>query len=275
MMKNDYFRLPFFNLAPVLLMLGAALFTTEPSAHEAPPMPGVRGDSVQAVLWNLSAYRPDLVAIVPETGRLYLKTPHASAVPEAVLARLEDAFYHDVAPLCKLYAWKYLADWQALAGKSARETFWGTSYLCNRTFNYFGIWRKNKSWICRPFGFCRIITRNDPSPAEFVVFPNFEASLWMFIHTIYSSHYLQRLPDWGDRVQQAIRFERRHGVRYWTDTGNGPAFDYQIPGTPYSSEELIHTWSGHEGFNLCVQCSPETDFNWMEKISMVADRARD
>lgn len=270
-MKN--LNLVFLNLGSLLLISSFLAIPAEPSITDAPISPSPRGDSVQAVLWDLSVTHPDLVSIVSETRRLYLKKPRE--VPDSAMARLEDAFYYDVGPLCKLYAWKYLADWQALAGKSARETFWGTSYLCNRTFNYFGIWRKNKSWICESFGFCGVITLNDPSPAEFVVFSDFEASLWMFIHTIYSSHYLQRLPDWGDRIRAAIRFERRHGIHYWKDTGSGPAFDYQLPGAPYSSEDLIYSWSGHEGFNLCVECSRESDRDWMDKISLVARRAGD
>lgn len=234
--------------------------------------PAEPGDSVQSVLWELAVTQPEKVGYIPETRRLYLLEPRASAVSDSLLMRLQDAFYYDVGPLCRLYGFKYLADWRALASKSARETFWGTSFLCNRTFNYFGIWRKNKPWICETFGHCLTVSRTDVVPANFVVFRDFESSLWMFIHTIYSYHFLERLPDEGDRVYDAMAFERTFGVHYWQENDDGAIYTFQLQEKPYTAQELINTWSGHPINNLCANCSPDTDVYWLGQLLTIEGR---
>lgn len=226
----------------------------------------VRGDSVQSILRELALSHPFMVTQIPETGRWHLNVPRSEAVTIDQLTRLQDAFYYDIAPLCQIYAQRYLADWRALASKAARETFWGTSYLCNRTFNYFGIRQKAKPWICESFFFCEGVTRHDPEPSDFASFPNFEASLWMFIHTMYSAHFLERLPDGGARIADAIEFERMNGIHYWERTSYGVSLGTQLPGPMYSAEELIYTWSEHPINNLCVNCSRETDREWVFKL---------
>jgi hypothetical protein len=235
--------------------------------------PAVRGDSVQSVLWRLSVKSPELVSYIPETKRLYLTRMQRKWLSDQLIKQLQDAFHYDVSPICKRYGMMYLADWRALVSKSARESFWGTSYLCNRTFNYFGIWRLNKPWICETFGFCEILTRNDPAPADFVVFPNFEGSLWMFIHTIYNRHYLERLPDRGERVESAIEFERNYGTPYWHANFFGQRYAEYLSGAPYSAEDLIYTWSEHPTFNLCENCSRQTDREWIALVEQTAYRA--
>ncbi len=217
---------------------------------------------------------PEKVSYIPETRRLYLVEPRASEVPEPFIQHLQDAFYYDVEPFCRLYGFKYLADWRALASKSARETFWGTSFICNRTFNYFGIWRKNKPWICETFGYCLTVSRRDIVPADFVVFTDFESSLWMFIHTIYSYHFLERLPDGGERVYDAIAFERTYGIPYWQENDYGAIYTFQLPDESYTARELIDTWSGHPINNLCANCSRKTDFYWVDQLLAIEDRHR-
>jgi hypothetical protein len=231
-------------------------------------------DSIQHTLAQLEQAAPQLVGFIPQTGRRYIKVPRSSAVPEAWVERIQDAFYFDVQALCKAYGRRYLADWRALASKAARESFWGCSYLCNRTFNYFGIRHRAKEWICDRLGYCGYVMRNDPEPAAFAVFPSFERSLWVFIHTIYSQHFLERLPDGGQKVAAAIAFERANGQPYWNLNLNGRWFSGQLRGRPYSAEELIQTWSQHPINNLCVNCSWASDRKWVHKIIMAAYRAR-
>lgn len=231
-------------------------------------------DSVQAVLRQLAKTHPEKVSFIVETYRWHLNNPRPEAVSDDVRIRLQDAFYYDIQQLCKFYGQKYLMNWEAIASKAARETFWGTSYLCNRAFNYFGIRRINKPWTCESFGFCQGVTLKDPTPSEFVVFSDFESSLWMFIHTAYSAHFLDRLPDYGLRVGGAIIFERQHGVHYWENNREGYYFADQLYDEHYTLEEIIYTWSGHEVNNLCVECSWESDMNWVGKLRMAQGRAR-
>ncbi|MCB0586099.1 MAG: glucosaminidase domain-containing protein [Phaeodactylibacter sp.] len=234
----------------------------------------LRGDSVQSVLYEFSVAYPHLVDQIPETGRWHLKVPRSETVTPEQLTRLQDAFYYDIAPLCRIYGYKYLADWRALASKAARETFWGTSYLCNRTNNYFGIRHKAKPWICESFNFCESVVRNDPEPSDFASFPNFEASLWMFIHTMYSAHFLERLPDQGGRIVDVIVFERMNGIHYWERTSYGITLCPQVQGQRYSAEELIYTWSEHPINNLCVDCSRASDREWVFKLIRADMRTR-
>lgn len=230
-------------------------------------------DSVQILLRDFAILNPDKVSYIHETERWCLINPRPEAVSEEFLIQLQDAFYHDVEASCRLYGWQYLVNWRALASKAARESFWGTSYLCNRAFNYFGIRRKNKEWICETFDFCETVERFDPNPAAFTAFPNFEASLWMFIHTIYSPHFLERLPDKGERVQEAIHYEREEGHRYWQMTEEGEIYANRISGNRYTAEEIIYTWSEHPINNLCVECSRQSDQRWIGKVIKAAERA--
>lgn len=269
----------------ILTLLFSLFFTGVASAGEgsdvlpgypvtAPAPKAARGDSVQVLLRRLSRSSPELVGYIPETQRYYLLSPRRDALPEWLHTRLQDAFYYDIGETCRFYGWKYLADWRVLAGKCARETFWGTSFLCNRTFNYFGIWRKNKPWVCEVFNFCETFSKDDPAPTDFVVFPDFESSLWMFIHTIYSFHFLERLPDQGERVQEAINYERMYGTRYWAPNFYDRSFAYQLPGTVYTDEELIFSWSEHQKNNLCANCSRQSDRDWLAQLVSAAGRAR-
>jgi len=233
-----------------------------------------RGDSVQHVLQRLAMGYPKLVNYIPQTGRLYLQRDYSIELPEAAVAELEAAFYYDFGAIFEYYGLKYLADWRALASKAARETYWGTSYLCNRANNYFGIRRTNKEWACTTFGFCETVQRHDPELTDFVVFPNFEASLWMFMHTIYSPHFLERLPDLGERVFMAVRYERATGIHYWDlPRDDSPIFASQLTGGIYTSDELIFTWSEHPINNLCVNCSRETDREWVSRLDAAVSRA--
>lgn len=232
-----------------------------------------RSDNVQAIMRELAQTDPQLVAYIPETGRWYLKRPRPEAVSESLLMRLHDAFYKDFVVLCKQYGRKYLLNWRVLLSKAARETFWGTSYLSNRANNYFGIRLKNKPWICDSFGFCQAISRQDPDYAEFVIFPDVESSLWMFIHTMYSPHYLERLPDLGVRVERAISFERTAGTHYWVPTPYGLELTEQLRGDRYTVEEIIYTWSQHPKNNLCVECSRQSDLDWVERVRRADRRA--
>lgn len=230
-------------------------------------------ENVQLVLQNIKKSYPSKVVLIPETKRLYLKAKPGE-LPENLVEQLQIAFIKDMASYCKYYGGKYLLDWKLLLSKSARETYWGASYLCNRTFNYFGIRRTHKPWACQSFGFCQSLVRNDPDPAPFIVFENFEQSLWMFIHTIYSDHYLIRYPDRGSAVFQMITYERTVGQQYWRRTTDGSYYTHQLAGRPYPTEVVINTWSGHESFNLCVNCSPATDKVWIKKIEQTIQLMR-
>ena len=238
----------------------------------APYDPASKGDSVQSILGELYRKRPDLVGFIPETQRYYLFVARAEAIPEKDYPRLQAAFLYDIGNQCRFYGERYLADWRVLASKAARETCWGTSYLCNRAFNYFGIRHNAKPWMCESFYFCQKLTRNDPYPAEFAMFPTFEASLWMFIHTMYSGHFLERLPDGGALVAEAIEFERMNQIHYWERTAYGINYQEQLKGLPYTAEELIYTWSGHPINNLCVDCNRATDLDWVARLEMAAQR---
>ena len=231
-------------------------------------------DSVQRTLFLLAQQAPALVGYIPETGRRFIKIPRSSALPDLWVERIQDAFFYDIHHLCKAYGRRYLADWYTLASKAARESFWGCSYLANRTFNYFGIRHRAKEWICDRLGFCGYVMRNDPEPAAFAVFPNFECSLWVFIHTIYSQHFLARLPDYGRQVVDAVAYERLTGDHYWTISADGQRFARQLRGYPYTAEELVYTWSGHAINNLCINCTWATDLEWVGKIQRAEERAR-
>ena len=261
--------LPFTNTFSATLAQTTAI--AKHSIFSAP----VKGDNVQQLLEAWLHEAPDEVGFIPETGRYYLYNPRPEAVSEEMLEALHDAFYRDFHRLCRFYSTKYLVDWKVLLSKSARETFWGTSYLCNRGFNYFGIRRANKEWMCNPFQFCENIERMDPEPADFAIFPHFEASLWMFIHTIYSFHFLERLPDEGERVIMAIDFERENGIPFWKASVNGQTYSDWLTGDYYSMEEILYTWSGHPKNNLCVVCTPESDMRWIMKVVRAAERVRD
>ncbi|TXB61782.1 glucosaminidase domain-containing protein [Phaeodactylibacter luteus] len=229
-------------------------------------------DTVQDVLARLSATAPQLVGWLPETSRFYLVTPRSSVLTDYWLKALQDAFFREHNELCRRYSYRYLCDWRALMAKAARESFWGTSYLCNRTFNYFGIRHAGKPWLCESLGYCRGFWRNDPEPAYFAVFPGFRESLWAFVHTIYSSHFLARLPDGGLRVLGAIQHEREHGLPYWSYTADGLPYAGQLDGVYYSLQSLIDSWSGHEINNLCLDCDRETDWHWVRQVEKVALR---
>ncbi len=231
-------------------------------------------DKVQLLLEELAKKNPKAVGFIEETNRFYLALPHRS-VPEDLVQQLQGAFYQDIEAHCKYFGWKYLMDWRVLASKAARESFWGASYLSNRTLNYFGIRHANKKWACEVFGFCDGFIKNDPEPASFVVFPDFRSSIWMFIHTVYSPHYLKRLPDEGRRVEQAIAFEQYYGVHYWQKNKESNFFSKQLEYDSYSSEEIIYTWSEHPINNLCVNCNRATDRIWVEKINTIAQRVGD
>jgi hypothetical protein len=253
-----------------LFFLAAGFFCSSP-LHSAVVPPAK--DSVQQVLNRLARQAPDVVGYIPETGRRYIIVPRSSSLPPGWEQRIQDAFFYDIARPCRIYGQLYLADWQALASKAARESFWGCSYLSNRTFNYFGIRHTGKPWLCEQLGFCGQVVRNDPDPAPFAVFPAFEASLWAFLHTIYSGHFLSRLPDGGIQVADAIQFERDHGLHYWEHNAYGLQFSPQLPGFVYSAIDLIKSWSGHEINNLCINCDPVTDWQWVQKVMLAAYRS--
>ena len=229
-------------------------------------------DHVQNILIQLSRTQPEKVSFIPETQRWCLKNPRPEAISDKIRLQLQEAFYQDIERLCKIYGQKYLMAWEAIASKAARETFWGTSYLCNRANNYFGIRRMNKPWICESFGYCQTVMRKDPTLSEFVVFPDFEASLWMFIHTAYSAHFLDRLPDYGLKVGGAIIFERRNDIHYWEQDITGQSYAYQLIGASYTLEEILSTWSGHAGNNLCIECNLESDMRWVAKLRKTKNR---
>lgn len=242
-------------------------------AHCSSELPAAQ-DSVQAVLRAWSVARPDLVGFVPDTGRWYALQPSRTYMPEAMVEAIQDAFYYDMAPIFIKYGWKYLADWHGLMSKAARETFWGSSYLCNAARNYFGIRISAKPWACETFRFCYYVNRNDPEPTEFIYFPDVESCLWMFVHTIYSPHYLARLPDGGAKVAGAIAFERAHGVHYWEQPPAAMPYAYHLEGEVYSAEEMLYTWSEHPINNFCLSCSRASDREWVYKVAAVAARAR-
>ncbi|MEN0046911.1 MAG: hypothetical protein AAF806_07640 [Bacteroidota bacterium] len=229
-------------------------------------------DSVQVILQQLAKLQGDfeIVAHIPETGRWYLTMLH-DEVPENLLEDLRAAFLYDVEKYCKYYAWKYLLDWRLLVSKSARETFWGTSYLANRARNYFGI-RASKAWFCDDFQFCETVIKDDPKPRAFTVFPDFKSSLWMFIHTIYSPHYLERLPDGGSQVAAAIAFEKEHQICYWKRTSKAAFSTKQLAGVAYTAEDIINTWSGYEFNNFCLDCDLKSDLAWIDKIDLIMSR---
>ena len=116
----------------------------------------------------------------------------------------------------------------------------------------------------------------DVANAEgYVQFFGFESSLWMFVHTIYSPHYLARLPDGGGRVAAAIQFERKNKVHYWEHAGQAYFFATELPGSPYSAAQLIYTWSEHAINNYCENCNRLTDWEWVQKIQVAESRAQD
>ncbi|MEM1327539.1 MAG: glucosaminidase domain-containing protein [Bacteroidota bacterium] len=250
-MSKLFFLLPF-------------LFISQLYAQTAP-----RGDSVQAILQELSVLNEEFEVVkqIPETGRWYLTLPH-DEVPDILLESIQDAFLYDIILYCQYYGWKYMIDWRVLASKAARESFWGTSYLANRSFNYFGIRASQKNWACQTFRYCQHVVRNDPQPSAFIVFPDFSSSLWMFLHTIYSRHYLERLPDEGETVLAAIEAERAHGQHYWMIDN----FDDQLRGDLYTPRAIINTWSGYAINNFCRNCNRRSDLQWIEKIDRVAER---
>ena len=254
---------------PDTMLAFALLFCFSPLAaqlHEP------SANHIQQALIELEAAAPNLIGFIPETQRRYIKIPRSSALPPQWQERLQDAFFRDAAGSCQLYGELYLADWRALLSKAARESFWGTSFLANRTFNYFGIRHHGKPWIFQQLGFCAHHVRNDPDPAAFVVFPNFEASVWAFVHTIYSGHFLARLPDGGIKVADAIQFERKHGIHYWAYTARGLSYAERLSGTPYPAQALIYSWSGHPINNLCINCDRATDWEWVQKVIRAEER---
>jgi hypothetical protein len=265
-------KIIFFGTVMLYLPISLLAQNYNPSGYQTNR--ALPGDSVQSVLRQLARTAPQVLAFVPETGRLCLVNPSEGLLDKTLLTRLQDAFYYDVNATCKFYGEKYLADWRVLVAKASRETCWGTSYLCNRANNFFGIRRSNKEWACASFSFCDVVLRPDPEITEFVVFPNFETSLWMFMHTIYSPHFLERLPDSGSRVWDAIRAERQYGVHYWQLMDYGVPFPRQLNYTNYNYEELLCTWSEYPINNLCVNCSRQTDRDWVLKVHNTALRAR-
>ena len=237
------------------------------------PLAPVNRDSVQVVLRKMAQQEPSLVGFIPETNRYFIHDPRREAISEAWLIALQDAFFSDTRNLCQFYGRLYLADWAALLSKAARESFWGASYLCNRTRNYFGIRRASKDWICNSFSHCKTFNIDELNAEGYVQFFSFEASLWMFIHTIYSPHYLERLPDGGGRVAAAIPYERKNKLHYWQPSKTDYFFAAQLPGPPYSASQLIYTWSGHPINNYCENCNRQTDWEWVQKIHIAEMRA--
>ncbi len=231
-------------------------------------------DHVQKVLAELANKHPNKVQYLFDTRRWYLIRANAQFVTPEIEYRLQDAFLKDVKPLCKGYGKRYLIPWQVLAAKAGRETFWGTSYLCNRGNNFFGIRAQGKPWLCNQFNFCDNLMKNDPEPAAFAVFTNFEASLWMFIHTIYSPHFLDRLPDKGNRVKEAIHYERAFKTHYWLAKLSFRPYSRQLQGKAYSASDIIRTWSGYIKNNLCIACDIPSDLNWVQKIHAIEQRTK-
>ena len=224
---------------------------------------------VQEVLRGIANKQPDKVSYILATRSWHLNHPRTGYLAPEDEERLKAAFLEDILPLTKVFSWKYLMDWKLIAAKAARETFWGSSYLCNRAHNYFGIRAQSKPWACAVFGYCEKVTRNDPKPAGFIVFPDYEASLWMFVHTIYNVHFLERYPDNGHRVFKAINYERKHGHHYWQGAREVDPFIGQLPGRAYTADQTMKTWSGYKANNLCVACDIASDKNWMRKVDAV------
>ena len=227
--------------------------------------------TVQSVLESWYRVRPDLMERLPN-GRLHLKRARADSTPPELEAALQDAFFQENMPACVEYGRRYLIDWHLLLAKAARETYWGSSKLCNLGHNYFGIRVGAKEWICRTFGYCQVSDHFDPEPTYFFLFDSFESSLWMFIHTIYNRHFLERLPDQGVRVAGAIDFERQTGRHYWEAGPDGYAFTWQLAGAPYANAEIVSTWSGYAVNNLCVECDPRSDLDWINRVHRVEVR---
>ena len=225
--------------------------------------------NVQEVLRDIADKQPEKVSYILATRSWHLNNPRTGYLKPEDEERLKAAFLEDILPLTKVFSWKYLMDWKLIAAKAARETFWGSSFLCNRAQNYFGIRAQSKPWACEVFGYCEEVTRNDPKPAGFVVFPDYEASLWMFVHTIYNAHFLERYPDDGLRVFKAINYERKYGHHYWQGGRGIDPFIGQLPGTSYSADQTMKTWSGYKANNLCVACDVASDKNWMRKVDAV------
>lgn len=259
-----------FALGCVLISFG---LWRPPSLQPRQLTPPPTRDSVQVVLRKMAQTAPTLVGYIPETGRHYLKDTRREAIPEDWLLTLQDAFFSDTRNLCQFYGRLYLADWKALLSKAARESFWGASYLCNRTRNYFGIRRANKDWVCTSFSYCKTFDMTLDMPEGYVQFFSFESSLWMFIHTIYSPHYLERLPDGGGKVASAIQYERKYKVHYWQPAGSAYFFAAELPGGVYSASQLIYTWSGHPINNYCENCDRATDWEWVRKVEVAEQRA--
>ncbi len=249
---------------PVLVLLSALLLLSANVNAQS-------GATVQSVLESWYRARPDLMERLPN-GRLHLKRARAESTPPELEAALQEAFYQEHMPMCVEYGRRYLIDWHLLLAKAARETYWGSSKLSNLARNYYGIRLGAKEWICRSFGYCQVSDHFDPEPTYFFMFDGFESSLWMFIHTIYSRHFLERLPDGGTRVALAIEYERRTGRHYWMDGPDAPAFTWQLAGAPYANEEVITTWSGYSMNNLCVECDPHSDLDWINKVHRVEVR---
>ncbi len=224
--------------------------------------------TVQDVLEGWYGNRPDIIERLPN-GRFCLKSARSATTPTALEEALKEAFYLEHADLCKEYGRRYLLDWRLLLAKAARETYWGSSRLCNNASNYFGIRVASKEWMCDRFEYCEAVSYRDPEHTYFYVFDDFEDSLWMFIHTIYNRHFLERLPDAGERVVRAIDYERRTGWPYWDAPVDEPFFALQLPGVPYSSDSVINTWSGYPINNLCVQCDPRSDHEWIARVHSV------
>lgn len=224
---------------------------------------------VQSFLAEIAERDPNKVSFILETRKWYLNQPRSGYLNEADETRLKAAFIEDIGQITKAFAWKYLLDWKLIAAKAARETFWGTSYLCNKAQNYFGIRTQSKPWACEVFGFCDGVVRNDPTPASFIAFPDYEASLWMFIHTIYNTHFLARYPDQGLSVKAAILYERKYGRHYWQGKGGVKQFAAQLSPQAYTALQTIKTWSGYKNNNLCIACDVKSDLNWISKVEAV------
>ena len=262
---------------PQLWLLAVCLLPAEVSRGGVitllPPLPPT--EKVQEVLLQMSrSAQGHLVSYIPETRRYYISNYNRMDVEERWLVAIQNAFYQDTHELFKFYGRKYLADWKALMSKGARESYWGASFLCNRTFNYFGIRRANKEWVCSSFAFCYTFDVDTYRPEGYVQFANFESSLWMFVHTIYSRHYLERLPDRGNKVIRAIEYERRHGIHYWENARHESSFAFDLPGQTYTADQLIYTWSGHAVNNYCEDCDRVTDMEWVRKIDLAESRSR-
>ena len=221
---------------------------------------------VQQLLSEIAERQPEKVTYILETKRWYLNNPRMGYLVPTDEAKLKAAFLEDISSLTKIYAWKYLLDWKLIVAKAARETFWGSSFLCNRANNYFGIRTKSKPWACSIFNYCDGVVRNDPYPASFIVFPDYEASLWMFVHTIFSAHFRARYSDDGARIIDAIAFERRYGIHYWQAHGLIQQYSGQLNAKAYTAIETAKTWSGYKANNLCVACDVTSDLDWVNQV---------